>query len=162
VEVHGIPEPAGWKDALTGLEGPDAWHRTLVAEVARAARYGHDLTVVVLEVEGILELQDELGEAAARHALRETSEALRREARASDLCMRIGLTRLGVVLPDTGEIAAINFVERVREAMPVQVPAGMGRLRLSFGWASPRAGESADVVVRRADRRLAEDLLRQL
>ena len=162
MEIHGIPEPAGWKDALTGLGGPDAWHRTLVSEVARAARYGHELTIVVVEVEGVMELQDELGEAAARHALREAAEALRRESRSSDLCMRTGLTRLGVVLPETDEIAAINFIERVREAMPGQVPAGAGRLRLSFGWASPRPGESADVVVRRADRRLADDLLRQL
>ena len=29
MEVRGIPEPVGWKDPLTGLEGPDAWRRTL-------------------------------------------------------------------------------------------------------------------------------------
>ena len=48
-----IPEPAGWDDPLTGLEGPDFWRRTLVAEVARAARYRRSLAVVIVELEGI-------------------------------------------------------------------------------------------------------------
>jgi hypothetical protein len=36
---------------------------------------------------------------------------------------------------------------------------GIG-MRLSFGWASPISGESADALVRRADHRMIEELLR--
>ena len=46
VDVVAIPEPAGWEDSLTGLEGPDFWQRVLVAEVARSLRYERNLTVV--------------------------------------------------------------------------------------------------------------------
>jgi len=160
VDVRGIPEPRGWNDQLTGLEGPDAWQRTLVAEVARSARYRRTLTIVVMEIDGILEMGEEWGEEVARHAMRDAAEALRRESRTSDLCFRIGPTRFGVILAETDEISAINYVERVRESAPRQMPPGGERLRLSFGWASPIAGESADVLVRRADHRLVQELLR--
>ena len=160
MDVCGIPEPAGWKDPLTGLEGPDAWQRLLVGEVARTARYGRPLTIVVLEVEGVMELGDDLGVDVARHALHEAAQALRRLSRTSDMVFRIGVTRFGVILPETDEVAAINYVERVREAAPTRMPLSGSGLRLSFGWASPARGESADVLVRRADRRMIEELLR--
>ncbi len=55
VDTNEIPEPLGWEDSLTGLEGPDFWQRVLVSEVARAVRYRRALTVVVAEVEGVVE-----------------------------------------------------------------------------------------------------------
>jgi diguanylate cyclase (GGDEF)-like protein len=160
VDVQGIPEPSGWRDSLSGLEGPDAWRRTLVAEVARSGRYRRPLTVVVLEIDGLLELAESLGDEVARHAVREAAQALRRESRTSDLCFRIGVTRFGVVLTETDEVAAINYVERVRASAPRRMPHGGDGLVLSFGWASPVSGEPADLVVRRADQRLVQELLR--
>ena len=67
--------------------------------------------------------------------------------------------RFGVILTETDEIAAINYVERVREAGPRSMPRGGENLRFSFGWASPKPGEPADAVVRRADSRLVAELL---
>ena len=166
--ARGFSEPTGWRDALTGLEGPDAWQQALVAEVARAARYGRPMTAIVLEVEGVSELDRIVGEelskgpaeAAASKALRQAADALRRESRTSDLVFRIGQARFGVILTETDEVTAVNYVERVREAMPPRLPGRGEGVRLSFGWASPLAGESADVLVRRADLRLTEERLR--
>lgn len=153
-----IPEPEGWDDALTGLEGPDFWQRVLIAEVARATKYGCDLTVVVVEVEGVEAMVEAWGAPVGRHALRETAQCLRREARASDYCTRIATARFGVILTETDEIAAINFVERVREGAARMLPRHGEGLRLSFGWASPKKREAPDSVVRRAERRLIAEL----
>ena len=158
MDTAGIPEPEGWEDPFTGLEGPDLWQRVLVTEVTRALRYGRALTVVVAEVDGIVEMGDQWGADAARHSLRELAQCLRRLTRTSDYCTRIGLARFGVVLTETNEIEAINFVERVREEAPLTLPLSGEGLELAFGWASPRAGESADALVRRADRRLRQEL----
>jgi len=159
VDATGIPEPAGWEDPLTGLEGPDFWQRILVSEVARSARYRRSLTVVVVELDGVAGLGETWGMDVARHAVREAAQCIRRTSRTSDHCMRIGEARFGVVLTETDEIAAINFVERVREAGPRSMPRGFDGLRFSFGWASPKQGESADGVVKRADQRLAAEIL---
>jgi len=157
--THGIPEPAGWEDPITGLNGPDFWQRVLVAEVSRSARYRCALTIVVVELVGLDELGSAWGPDVARHTLREASQGVLRTSRGSDYCSRTGVSRLGVVLTETDEIAAINFVERVREAVPKRLPRGADSLRLGFGWASPKPGESADKVVRRAETRLMVELL---
>jgi diguanylate cyclase (GGDEF)-like protein len=159
VDAIPISEPAGWEDPLTGLEGPDFWRRALVAEVSRAARYRRSLTVVIVELEGIPAVAEAWGPEVARHALREAGQCIRRASRTSDYCMRIGLSRFGVVLTETDEIEAINFVERVRETGPRAMPKGTHGLRFNFGWASPKQGESADAVVKRADHRLAAEIL---
>lgn len=157
--VTGIPEPVGWDDPLTGLEGPDLFRRVLVSEVSRSLRYARPLTVVVTEVEGVLEIGDQRGIEIARHGLRELAQCLRRLARTSDYCTRIGLTRFGIVLTETNEIEAINFVERVREEAPATLPRSGEGLTLAFGWASPKAGDAAGTLVRRADHRLMQELL---
>jgi diguanylate cyclase (GGDEF)-like protein len=159
LNARDIPEPEGWEDPLTGLEGPDLWQRVLVTEVTRAVRYGRALTVVVAQVDGISEMGDQWGAEIARHSLRELGQCLRRLTRTSDYCTRIGLARFGVVLTETNEVEAINFVERARVEVPIALPRSGDGLRLAFGWASPRAGESPDALVRRADHRLMRELL---
>jgi diguanylate cyclase (GGDEF)-like protein len=153
-----LPAPTGWDDPLTGLEGPDFWQRVLVSETARAYRYKRNLTVVIIELAGLEELEKTWGIDVARHALREAAQCLRRTSRTSDYCTRIGADMFGVILSETDEIAAINFVERVREAGPRSMPRGGERLRFAFGWASPKSGESADALVRRASDRLLRDV----
>ncbi len=156
--VGSLPGAAGWDDPLTGLEGPDFWQRVLVSETARAYRYKRALTVVVIELAGLEDLEKTWGIDVARHAVREAAQCLRRTSRTSDYCTRIDTGSFGVILTETDEIAAINFVERVREAGPRSMPRGGEQLRFTFGWASPKPGESADAVVRRATDRLLSDV----
>lgn len=159
MEETEIPPPSGWDDPFTGLGGPDLWRRTLVTEIARSDRYRRALTVVAVEVHGVDEVAQSFGLEAARHVLHETAQALQRASRGSDTCTRIRPARFGVLLVETDEILAINFVERVREDLPRRLPGESDGLRLGFGWASPRPGESADGLVRRAATRLMVELL---
>jgi diguanylate cyclase (GGDEF)-like protein len=161
LNVDSIPEPSGWDDPLTGLGGPNLWQRVLVTEVSRSIRYSRALTVVVVEVEGVAELGDTWGIEIAHRSLHELAQCLLRLTRTSDYCARIGPTRFGVILTETDEIAAINFVERVREDAPAALPRSGEGVRLAFGWTNPEAGESADAVVRRARQRLTQELLQR-
>jgi diguanylate cyclase (GGDEF)-like protein len=156
--LNEIPEPDGWDDALTGLEGPAFWERVLIAEVARSTKYDRPLTVVVIELQGIDAVWEADGPEVARRIFREAAECLRRAARASDYCTRIAPGRFGVILTETDEISAINFVERVREDAPRFLPDSIDGLRLRFGWASPMEREAPDSLVRRAERRLLTEL----
>lgn len=158
MDATDLPAPAGWEDPLTGLDGPDFWQRVLVSEVARSHRYKRPLTVVVVELQDLDVLGAMWGDEVVRQAVREAAQCIRRTSRSSDYSCRLGPTRFGVVLTETDEIAAINFVERVREAAPKAMPKGFEGISFSFGWASPKPGESADRVVRRADARLMVEL----
>jgi diguanylate cyclase (GGDEF)-like protein len=152
-----IPEPEGWQDALTGLEGPQYWRRILDGEHARSLRYRRPVTVVVMELVGLLEVIDSRGIEAGLMAIREAGRCLRQSSRTSDHCARIGPSRFGIVLTETNEVAAINFVERVRETGPgLMSDAGNG-IVLAFGWASPGLGESPEALLGRATRRLDDE-----
>lgn len=157
VPETGISDSAGWEDPVSGLPGPDFWQRLLTSEVARSARYRRPLTVVLLDVVGVEDFQLAWGEDVGPQALREIALCLRRMARSSDHCARIGTFRFGILLTETDEIAAINFVERLREAGPRSLSRADGQLRFTFGWASPNQGEGADDVVRHAASRIALD-----
>ena len=85
VDTNGIPEPSGWEDPLTGLNGPDFWRRLLVAEVARSHRYKRSMTVVVVELAGLEQIEATWGVDVARHTLREASQAVLRTSRSSEV-----------------------------------------------------------------------------
>ncbi len=152
-----LPEPSGWTDPFTGLEGPEFWRKLVIAEVAQAQRYRRPLTVVLLDVDGMDDLARIWGEDIARHTMRETAQCLRRMARTSDHLTRIGPTRFGILLTETDEVAAINFVERIRVAGAKALPRTADLSRFVFGWASPKAGDSPEAVVLRAEGRMAAD-----
>lgn len=153
----GIPEPVGLEDTITGLEGPELWRRLLGAEVSRSSRYRRPLTVVLLDVDGMADLLEVWGPEAARQILRDAALCLRRMSRASDHCARLGPARFGILLTETDEIAAINFVERVREDGPSSLSRSVGRVRFTFGWASPKFGEAPEAVMNRAEARIEMD-----
>lgn len=152
-----IPEPDGWEDPLTAADGPLLWRRLLESERSRSVRYGRPLTVVLVELEGLAPLARTWGRDVAVHTLQAAARSLRRGARSSDHVARIAADRFGVLLTETDEIAAINFVERIRESGARTLPKAAAGIRFAFGWSSPRAGESLDSLVGRAERRLEKD-----
>jgi diguanylate cyclase (GGDEF)-like protein len=154
----GLQDPAGWEDELTGLDGPALWARLLVPEIARSARYSRPLTVVLVEVVGLEELASVWGADVALQALPAAARSLRHGARTSDIVCRIGRTRFGILLTETDEIAAINFVERVRAAGPLPEPGQRTTLAYAFGWASVATGDDPPALIRRAECRLDGEL----
>jgi GGDEF domain-containing protein len=73
---------------------------------------------------------------------------------------RLGQGRFGLLLPETGEVDAVNLVERLRSLCDLWLESGAIALRLAIGWASPAgdAGLSETYVV--AQRRMYKELRR--
>jgi GGDEF domain-containing protein len=80
-----------------------------------------------------------------------------RQIRSSDHCARIDTSRFAVFLPETDEIAAINFVERIRASMEESLGLMADTIRVAIGWASPTDG-NLDSALELAQSRLAADL----
>ena len=124
-------------DRLTGLLGPIDWNRLVADEDVRYARYKRAATVVIIELDGFDRLTAALGQLAADRVIVAVTDTIRRHARKSDHVARLGPSRFGVLLTETNEIAAINYVERVRQASDLWLESGAISLRLAVGWASP-------------------------
>ncbi len=139
-------------DQLTGLMGPGAFTRLVVAEDVRIQRYHRPATVVVFELGGLDRLIDRLGADAADRVVPALADTMRRLARDVDHVARLAPGRFGVLLPETDEIAAINYVERVRRACELWLESGAIALSLAVGW----AGTTGDPTLLEAQR-LATD-----
>jgi len=151
----GGERPSG--DAETGFELRPAWSRWLAEEEARVRRFHRPAAVVLVDLAGLDRLADRLGDEAARRLIPPIAMTMRRQARATDHLARLGPTLFGVLLPETDEIRAINYIERVRSACDLWLEAGAVMLRLSVGWAEMNAERPAEVALIDAERRLYEE-----
>jgi diguanylate cyclase (GGDEF)-like protein len=147
-------------DALTGLPDATAFHRLVADEDARIARYHRGATIVVFELDGLERLTERLGPDAADRIIPPMADTLRRLARGADHVARLGPGRFATLLPETDEIAAINYVERVRGACELWLESGAIALRLAIGWSGTAGDPSLTEAQRIATDRMYVELRR--
>ncbi len=120
-------------DVLTGLPNRRAYDEALASECARARRYGHPLSLCLLDLDGFRAVNDRLGHPAGDEALAAVGEILR-EIRTSDQAFRIGGDEFAILMPDTPSVQAVvgaeRLVNRIRGAA-----LGGGAITASFGLA---------------------------
>jgi diguanylate cyclase (GGDEF)-like protein/PAS domain S-box-containing protein len=132
-------------DQLTGLPNRRAWDEELRRELERARRGGHPVSVVMLDLDGLKQVNDEQGHQAGDELLQSASIAWRGVLRLSDFIARYGGDEFAVVLPETdSEEGILTLIERMREAMPEGQTCSAG----VAGWNS---AESAEHLIARAD-----------
>lgn len=156
-EADDPPAQPPFVDPATGLETAAVWYDALRHEDARRARYGHAATVMVMELVGFELLGERLGAEVADRLIVPVAATLQRNSRAADRIARVGHTRFQVLMPETDEISAINYVERVRETTDMWLEAGAVAVRTAIGWASPPNGGSLVDAARLADERMQAD-----
>jgi diguanylate cyclase (GGDEF)-like protein len=104
-------------DELTGLANHRQFYQQLAREVRRAQRYKRPLTLLMLDLDHFKGYNDRYGHLAGDHALRETGEVLRRNARDVDILARYGGEEFAVILPETDLNQAAFQAERIRAAI---------------------------------------------
>ena len=156
--IRPITPPDGWTDVLTGADGPRLWDRIILSEEARVARYHRPVTVAFAEIAGLDRLAGQWGWDVAGRALASCARRLGREIRSSDHIARLEQARFGILLTETAEIAAINFVERARASCERELAPFGADVRIGFGWASPPDGGDLSDAISKAQTRLAAEL----
>lgn len=127
-------------DRLTGLANRHAFEERLKEEIARSARYGEPLALLLVDVDGLKAINDRHGHHAGDLALQAVARALRSGARQADLPARFGGDEFAMLAPSTGTAAAITLGERIRSLVVVQ---GLEGLTVSVGVATLHPGGQA-------------------
>ena len=106
-------------DPLTGLRNRRAWRRACEVEEARHHRLGDHASIVVLDVDGLKQVNDHQGHAAGDILLQRVAAVVRVSCRRTDVVARLGGDEFAVLCPQTtaGEVA--HLVERLREELAV-------------------------------------------
>ncbi len=104
-------------DALTGLMNRRAFNATLQVEIARAERYGHPLSFVLLDIDHFKAINDQRGHASGDAVLSALGHALSKSARTTDYVARWGGEEFVVALTCTDREGARVVAERMRQAV---------------------------------------------
>ncbi len=142
------------RDALTGLANHGHFWASLALEHQRACRYGHSLSVVMIDVDHFKAFNDAHGHPAGDQALRAVAHILESNSRSHDLVARYGGEEFAVILPETTLDGAQTYAENIRGAMETASfgPDGGTQLTVSAGVAGLGDGSvSPQQLVERAD-----------
>jgi diguanylate cyclase (GGDEF)-like protein len=104
-------------DALTGLANTRAFREVAAAELLRAGRYGHTVTLVALDLDDFKIVNDRLGHEAGDAALRVVAEEMLRGTRRTDCAARIGGDEFAILLPETNAEVARAVIGRLHTAL---------------------------------------------
>ncbi|MFM1871305.1 MAG: hypothetical protein RL398_727, partial [Planctomycetota bacterium] len=100
-------------DALTGLQNRRMAVMTLERELARSARSGAPLTVLLCDLDHFKKLNDRFGHLVGDHALRTVADLLKKCIRKTDSVARFGGEEFLVLLPETPPEDAAVLAARI-------------------------------------------------
>ena len=150
-QLHRLVQHQALIDSLTGLANRRSAEDSLRFELARAARFGGEVCLVVVDLDDFKQVNDRHGHPFGDELLKEFANVLRAAARDSDVAARWGGEEFALVLPGTSAEGGVQLAERVRElveARLVQAPDGSQiRITGSFGVASfPESDELGELL----------------
>jgi|HubBroStandDraft_5_1064220.scaffolds.fasta_scaffold05744_2 diguanylate cyclase (GGDEF)-like protein len=144
-------------DALTGLYNRRLFDEYFDKELNRAKRYGQQMSVVILDLHSLKQVNDRYGHLHGDQVLQLAATTLRRTLRASDFAFRIGGDEFALLLPQTEPEPALTLCRRVRAQYELDVqPMGLEvGVTLDFGIAvHPADGDQKSALLSLADQRL--------
>jgi diguanylate cyclase (GGDEF)-like protein len=104
-----------FSDSLTGIANRRQFDMTLDREVRRAQRNGHQLALLLLDIDSFKTYNDHFGHPQGDDCLRNVAQAIDQMARRSgDLVARYGGEEFAVILPESTIDQALHFGEALR------------------------------------------------
>ena len=143
------------RDRLTGLLALEPFHEQLVTEVRRATRHDRPLSLVLLRLDRLTDIQAEHGFTAADRVLARSARLVRASSRREDVLARSGPDEFALLLPDTDEQDALACAERLLLELEVLEIGQVHCVSASAGIAGLGSGDAV-VMLAQAGRALAE------
>ncbi|MBI5549428.1 MAG: GGDEF domain-containing protein [Deltaproteobacteria bacterium] len=121
-----------YRDPLTNLRNRRYFEERMAEELAHAQRHQGVGTLLLLDLDDFKRINDERGHVAGDEVLRHVARLIEENIRVDDAVCRIGGDEFAVILSETDEEAASQFISRLREHVRRQ-PSAPG---LSIGTAT--------------------------
>ncbi|MFI5028033.1 MAG: putative bifunctional diguanylate cyclase/phosphodiesterase [Solirubrobacterales bacterium] len=151
-------------DSLTGLLDRRRFRAELDQYVSFSARYGGQGAVMIIDIDGLKEVNDSLGHHAGDNLIRQIARVMRERVRTTDIVARLSGDELAVLMPQTDTEGALQLGEALRaqvaesarpspEADPVSISVGIAM----FGGERPGGPEAVLIAADRAMYRAKEE-----
>lgn len=150
------------RDALTGLFSQNYVRHRLEEEFYRAQRYNHPLSLLLVDIDNLKEVNNRFGRTAGDHLLKYFAQVILETVRPSDIPARYSGEEFLILLPETDRSEAGVVAERLRKkiaAHPFRIDVRSGDIdfTISVGVCTyPYSGENAEQLIALADLALDE------
>lgn len=148
-------------DAMTGLNNYRAFRIHLEEEIRRANRYGHSLSLLLVDIDHFKDVNDRYGHLSGNRVLAQIADVIREAIRDTDIAARYGGEEFVVICPEAYQGDALVAAERLRSAIEQATFVGTDdlpiRMTISVGVSSfPAESDSDDDLIHTADLALYE------
>lgn len=157
------------QDFLTRVANARAFNEIAEAEVRRAQRYEHPITVAYLDVDDFKLVNDRYGHPTGDALLVWVGKTLRETLRQTDLVGRVGGDEFAILLPETAEESAHIVLHKLHRVLRERMELHSWPVTFSIGAVTfLSAPRSMDDMISEADRlmysakRLGKDRLEQV
>ena len=114
-------------DTLTGLANRRHFMSLAEQELSRTARYGGDLSVLMMDIDHFKQVNDTYGHQTGDLVIQKLGDLCKQALRDIDIVGRIGGEEFAVILPQTGSQQAVEAAERLRTMVDTaRVPMDQG------------------------------------
>lgn len=139
-------------DELTGLTNRRGIEERLDEEIARARRFGHPLSLLLIDVDDFKQINDRFGHQQGDLALQRIARSIEGNIRSIDTAARYGGEEFLVLMPETAIAGAAVVAERIRSRIDAAATAtvSIGAAELEDPASAARLIEYADGALYRA------------
>lgn len=142
-------------DAHTGLVNRVHFESCLVKELERSQRHSHNLSVMLVDIDHLSQINDMLGQMKGDDAIKHVATTIKSGLRDIDIPSRFGGEEFAVILPETSQENALEVADRLRQKLRQSPAPGIGLITVSVGIASfPGNAESFENLMRDAEHAL--------
>jgi diguanylate cyclase (GGDEF)-like protein len=148
-----LAEHAANHDYLTGAWSRRAFFDIGNREIARAARTGRPLSLLLIDMDNFKPVNDTHGHAVGDRVLKDFVQELLQELRSIDSLCRMGGDEFTVLMPETDQVGAVAVADRLRGRIE-RTHELLSGVTVSIGVATQRPEDTLNSLVTRADRAL--------
>jgi two-component system cell cycle response regulator len=142
-------------DGLTTLYNLRHFYKQLEVEIGRCSRYGHSLSLLLLDIDNFKRYNDSYGHLEGDKVLVRLSQIIKSCLRTMDSAYRYGGEEFTVILPETKGEEAKNVANRIKRAVELErflpEPDKVVTITISIGLTEYFKNEQLSTVIKRAD-----------
>ncbi|UBV44764.1 diguanylate cyclase (plasmid) [Deinococcus taeanensis] len=153
-QEHDRVQQLAHEDALTGLGNRRAFERDLEREQARAARHALPMGLVLLDLNGLKQVNDQLGHASGDALLAAFGQALLSGFRPEDGVYRLGGDEYAVLLADSPPHGESAIWDRMARVVRDVQDRGFPGVSVSVGVAYFPDDGAGEMLISKADARM--------
>lgn len=142
-------------DSLTGLLNRRCFRGKLDRYVSFSARYGGQGAVMIIDIDGLKEVNDKLGHQPGDNLIRRVADILRERVRTTDIVARLSGDEFAVLVPQADRDGALQLGEDLRaqvaEGFPAESELGTATISVGITIFGGKGDISAEAVLVAAD-----------